>query len=118
MVAAVEADGWSNGRRRLGLAAAGEARAIAAARLGLPAPQPAVPSPLRAWMNERLFALAAPFDTHAFQRRHFTKVAPQTLQMLDAWIAEGEARGLATARLAELRQALVNARANAAALAA
>ena len=110
MVAAEEAAGWSGRQRRLGVAAAGEAITITAARLGVPPPARGKPTPFTAWLNECLFALVAPFDTRAFRQRHFTKTADQTMQMLDGWIAEGRARNLPTARLVELRQALAAAR--------
>jgi 2-dehydropantoate 2-reductase len=113
MIAAEEAAGWSaweaRSHRKLALAAAGEAMAVTAAALGVPAPAP--PSSFAAWKNAALFALVAPFDAAAFRRQHFTKVGPQTLQMLEGWIAEGSARGLGVERLKALRALLLKRRA-------
>jgi 2-dehydropantoate 2-reductase len=113
LIAALEVNGWQLGSLpgsaalRLGLAAAGEAGAIAAAETGAStlALRPLL-SP-HAWrlllpLARRFF----PLDLEAYLHYHFAKVGVQTRLMLESYIRLGDTRGLPAAALRELLQAL------------
>jgi ketopantoate reductase len=114
MAIAAELDGWSVGggtsvpARRLALEAAREAVAIVARHLDVALPKP--PTRFSVWLGDRLFALAAPFDTRAFTQQNYTKVADQTLEMLHGWIDCGNRYSLNIKYLTRLRDALIACR--------
>ena len=110
VVAALEMAGWSLERFRsdpaseLAARAAQEALEVTAAETGSPAPifapllRPFVLRLALGVIGPRL----APFDLEAFLRVHFEKVGVQSRMLLEAFVREGEARGLETTALREL----------------
>ncbi|MFF1699585.1 ketopantoate reductase family protein [Streptomyces sp. NPDC058257] len=108
-MAALEVADWSLPALRKKLsaptAAAREAAVVAAALTDSEPPATAVP----AWaigLAMRALPVLAPFDLPRYLRAHWTKVGPQTREMLDEWITEGRSRGQPVRRLEELREAL------------
>ena len=100
-MAALEASGWSFQRWRkdpagaLGIGAAREALALAAATQGLRT------WPLRLILRRpllrllsRLAPVVAPMPLETYLRVHFTKVGDQTREVLAGWVRQGEAAGL------------------------
>ena len=109
VVAGLEASEWSlRGFRRsdvpaLSAAAAHEALAITAAKVGVAAPfltflVTGIVLRLAAWLAPKL----APFDLEAYLRHHFGKVGAQTRLLVAAYQKEGAARGLESGHLAAL----------------
>jgi 2-dehydropantoate 2-reductase len=116
VVAGLEASGWSlRGFRRsevptLVAAAAHEALAITAAKVGVAAPfltllVTGVVLKLAAWIAPTL----TPFDLEAYLQHHFGKVGAQTRLLVAGYQKEGAARGLKSGALATLIE-LANAR--------
>lgn len=116
VVAGLEASDWSlRGFRRgdvpaLSAAAAHEALAITAAKVGVAAPfltflVTGIVLGLAAWLAPKL----VPFDLEAYLRHHFGKVGAQTRLLVAGYQKEGAARGLKSSALTALI-ALANAR--------
>ncbi len=115
LAVAAELWGWDGRNDRinsLALEAAREATVISAAQAGTKPPR--LPSAFSVGLAARLFRFAAPFDTGRFTRTNYSKVAGQTLEMLDAWINAARARGLKAGALGALRAALIEQRATSA----
>lgn len=112
-VAALEGAGWSlpalSSDVRLAAAAAREAADVVAALYGARAPRRFLTSPSVTRPALRVLPRLVPFDLPAYLQSHFTKVGAQTRQMLDRWIAEGDARAMSVVHLRELRGALTPA---------
>lgn len=113
VIAALEASGWSiaslmaAGNLKLGLAAAGEALAVAKRETG------AAAGPLRLllrpWAWHALLPMirrVLPLPLEPYLHYHFAKVGTQTRQMLDTYIRLGAGYGQKTDALRELRAAL------------
>ena len=109
VVAGLEASDWSlRGFRRgdapaLSAAAAHEALAITAAKVGVAAPLltflvTGIVLGLAAWLAPKL----VPFDLEAYLRHHFGKVGAQTRLLVAAYQKEGAARGLESSALGAL----------------
>jgi hypothetical protein len=97
-VVALEQADWSIGalRRNLRLPARAvrQAAVIVSAGHGSKPPPRLATSPAAARMAFALLPHLAPFDVQAYAKAQFSKLRPQTAQMLRAWIDEGRARGL------------------------
>lgn len=113
LIAGLELAGWSLSQLRrtpwqaIACEASREALFIAAAYLqrrpGMVAklPQPALVSLLT-----RLAPKVLPIPLESYLQYHFSKVGEQSRQMLDHWIAEGEARSMNVTALQSLRNGL------------
>ena len=116
-MAAMECGGWTYAGLRqapwAGLAAdaSAEAMDISCAHLGIgKGPMGALANAWVVRLASRAAPAVAPFDIEKFMAVHFTKVGDQTTLALDSWIAEGDQRGLPTAKLQELRRQLLQTR--------
>jgi ketopantoate reductase len=110
-VVALEQAGWSiaalRKNPRLPARAARQAAVIVSARHGSKPPPLLATSPGAARVALTLLPHLAPFDVQAYARAQFSKLRPQTTQMLRAWIDEGRSRGLPADAL-ETQQAFLN----------
>lgn len=103
--------GWADARRgpwlRLARDAWREAAAIAAHDLGKRPPWwTRLVGPLAARVAMFLAPVAIPIDLETYFAYHFTKVGDQTRTHLEHWIAHGQAAGLPTSALSELRRTM------------
>jgi ketopantoate reductase len=104
---ALEQAGWSldrlGERTEASSRAARQAAAIVAAVFGLKPPSRMLTSPGSTRRTLRLLARLAPFDFEAYAEAHFGKIRGQNAEMFQAWIDEGQARGLPVDGLTSLR---------------
>lgn len=114
LIAGLELAGWSLSQLRTtpwqGIAceASREAMWIAAAYLDRrPGMMAKLPQPALVSMLTRLAPKVLPLPLESYLQYHFGKVGEQTRQMLDHWIAEGEARSMSVTALQSLRDGLV-----------
>ncbi len=119
IIAALEAADWSlSGLRKgpwigVGARAARESQALVAAHLGVAGGSSLLrlllaPPVLR--LGAAIAPIAAPFPLEVYLKTHFTKVGDQTLAHLRRYLDLGAERGLPTAHLRQLRDALLTRR--------
>ncbi|GAA3776977.1 hypothetical protein GCM10022225_76140 [Plantactinospora mayteni] len=98
---------WSVPKLRQQLAlpalAAREATTVTAAMYGMAPPGRLSTSAPLTRVALRVLPLLVPFDLPGYLHLHFGKLSEQTDQMIDGWIAEGQARSLPVAGLEALR---------------